>query len=118
MVPGGEGGLLAEPAAVHVEKDREFASRVGESGEEDPDGYGRVGGDDGVFGPDAGDGVVERWDFFGGGMEQLDSAVFVDSEEAKLVGYLFVSRGHCYELRVNERNSWVLDDDDDDDDEH
>ena len=97
MVGWGEGGVHAEAAAVDVEEDGKFSGRVDYSGQEDPSGDGWVGGNDGVFGADAGGGVVERGNGLYGGSVELHCAVFVDAEEAELVGYLRVLRGgHCW----------------------
>ncbi|KAK3412407.1 hypothetical protein EUGRSUZ_I01164 [Eucalyptus grandis] len=42
VVAMGEGGLHAEPAAVNVEEEGELPARVGDAGQEDPSGHGRV----------------------------------------------------------------------------
>lgn len=82
MVERRVGGLDDESAAVDENKEREFAGRVGELGEEDAGREPGLWREDDVFGLDPGCRVGGGWDGFGA-LESLGSAVVIDSEEGR-----------------------------------
>eukprot|EP00268_Persea_americana_P035237 TRINITY_DN34795_c0_g2_i2.p2 TRINITY_DN34795_c0_g2~~TRINITY_DN34795_c0_g2_i2.p2 ORF type:complete len:205 (-),score=47.76 TRINITY_DN34795_c0_g2_i2:183-797(-) len=91
VVGGGEGGLDAEAAAVEVDEDGEFLGWGRWFGEVDAGGDGCGGGDEEVFGGDAGLWVGVGGGDCGGPVEALDAAVLVDAEErSEIMDYFIV----------------------------